>query len=154
MFTIILALASVCEARVIDRVAAFVDDYAITERDLDGAYAKAAAADRTVTRAAVLNSIIDRYLLVREARRAHIDYNDDETAVTEFLNIKVRSAILIPEDKMRGYYDAHPDEFAGKSYEDARDAIERTMMEEEFNRRLLELIKQLRASSSIRVLVQ
>lgn len=149
---IILAWGSMSEARLIDRVVAFVDDYAITEKDLDEAYAKAAPSSQS--RADVLDSIIDRYLLLREARRAHIDYDNEDKAIAEFLNIKVRSAILIPEDRIRAYYDAHTDAFTGRPYEEARDSIEQSMMGDEFVIRLKELTKQLRAASRIRILTQ
>lgn len=149
-----MALASTGGARTIDSVAAFVDDYAITGKDLDAAYAMAAIANSAISRDEVLDSAIDRYLLLREAHRAHIDFDDEDKEIAEFLNIKIRSAVMVPEDRSRDYYDANREAFNGKPYDQVRDGIEQKLSDEEFERRLGEFIKQLRAASRIRLLAE
>lgn len=146
--------AGIAQARVVDKVVAFVDDYAITLRELDAAVERASTRQRQLTRSDVLEAMIDHYLLLREARRAHLDYDDEDKAISEYLSIKIRSAIRIREDNIREYYNTNLIDYRGRSYDQARDEIEDLMIEKEFQVKLKIQLKELRDWSRIKILGQ
>lgn len=146
--------AGILQARVVDKVAAFVDDYAITMRELDAAFDKAISRQPQITRAEVLESMISHYLLLREARKAHLEYEDEDKSISEFLSIKIHSTIRIHEDRIREYYNSNLFDYRDRTYDQAREDIENLMIEKEFQVKLKAQLRELRDGSRIRVLEQ
>jgi hypothetical protein len=142
------------QAEVIDMVAAFVDSEAITLSELDAEYGRALGIEGLVTRGAVLDRMINRVLLLREARRLRIDAPDTEALLTEYVNMKLRAFVTVTESSAREYYRAHrEDDFREKDYAEVRDRIIQYLREEEAARRLDEHLSALRAKSYIRILL-
>lgn len=150
--TLMLLLTTAAEARTIDRIVAFVDDYAITQVELDASYKDAIARQPSLTLSEVLDAVITRYLLLREARRAHIDYEDEDKAIAEFLSIKLRAAIRVNEAHIREFYSENMFDFIGVPYDQARDIIEQKLTDFEFQYRLASLVRELKNSSRIKLM--
>ncbi|MEJ2181980.1 MAG: SurA N-terminal domain-containing protein [Nitrospirota bacterium] len=138
---------------VIDRVVAFVGDHAITLAELDAEYKRRVDAGLDTTREAVLATMINRFLLLREARRMRIDAPDDDTLVREYIELKVRAFVKVRENEVQAYYAEHREEFGNVPYEKVKDTIKTLLKEREVNRLLRAHIEKLREAAYIKVLL-
>ncbi len=132
-----------------DRVVAFVDTGAITLSELEKTYAETVKAVPTVTREDVLNTMINRLLLVREARRMRLKPQNEDALVKEYIDLRVRAFIRVGDDDIKQFYDAHRHEFQGKDIDEVRDDIEKVLVEEELNKRLRRHLDELRGGACV-----
>jgi hypothetical protein len=143
--------SGVSHAGVIDAVAAFVDDAAITVRELDAAHEAAVRITPDMTRQEVLDTLINRTLLMREARKLRLDVPEEEL-LDAYLELKVKAFIKVSEPEIREFYDANIAEFGGKEYADVKDRIEAYLQEKELNNRLKSHIEDLRSKAYIKII--
>ena len=142
-----------CKAEIIsDRVAAFVDDEAITDSELQAQYKKAQRVTPDVTIEEVLNTMINRVLILREAKKYRIEEPTAEEVIREYIDLKVRAFIRVSETEIETYFRANSSMFSGKEYDDVRDEIEQYLIEKDLNKRLKEIIRELRKSAYIKLL--
>ncbi len=147
---LILSCAPV-SAVVLDRVVASVDDIALTLSELEANFHSMQARHRDITREEVINSMINRVLLLREAQRMKLEALTDDGLLKEYVEIKVRSLVVIKDETVMQYYTEHQAEFEGRPYGDVRDDIEVYLSERESNRRLKEHLMELRERSDISI---
>jgi len=140
-------------AEIYDKVAAVVDDQAITLSEFREQYEKTKKFTPDVTGEQVINTIINRLLILREAKKIRIDAPSDEEIIRDFIDLKVRAFIKLGESEIEDFYKKNLENFQGKSYEDARGEIEKYLSEKELNERLKETLKELRKNAYVRIII-
>ena len=141
-------------AEVIDKVVAFIDTEAITLSELRDTYEKTLKLSPDITEQEVLTTMINRVLLLREARRLRLEAPDEDQLLEEYIDLKVRAFIKIKESDIREVYASNIEEFAGKNYTDVKDDIEAYLLEKEVNYRIRHHLEGLREKAYVRVLLQ
>jgi hypothetical protein len=141
-------------AETVDRIIAFVDDEAITLTELEAAYGRSMEQGLDMSREEVLNAMINRFLLFREATRLRLEASDEESLLNEYINMKVAAFISIRENEIREFYDKNRKDFGDARFFDVRDRIEQYLLENEVNIALERHIEELRSKSYIRILLE
>jgi len=144
---------SVCYAELIDRVVAFVNDRAVTLSDLRDTYERTKKVQPDIFMEEVLNTMINRLLLLDDARRLKIEAKTDEEVLNEYMELKVRAFVRVSEGDIEDYYGKNEQEFKEAPYESVRDKIEEYLMEKEINRLLKIQIAELRAKAFVKILL-
>jgi len=148
---VVLSPASPLVGALIDRVVAYVDNTAITRSELDRKYAETALVTPAVTREEVLNTMINRILLIKQARKIRLRSEDEDTLLKEYVDLRIRAFIRISDEEIRNFYYRHIADFSGKELEDLREDIENYLMEQELNNRLREHIAELRSKACVTI---
>lgn len=149
-FVLLLAgRPALAETVVMDRTVACVDDDAILLSDLERSYQKAVLVSPGISRAEVLQTLINRTLLLREARKLFRE-TDEEQAIKDYVDLKVRAFIKVPEDEVRAFYDANSKNFGEVGFDKVKGQIETLLEEREVNKRLEDHLRDLRAKAFIR----
>ena len=143
-------LTGIGRAAISDRVVAFVDDHAITMSELEEHYRSTAAVSPLITREEVLDTMINRILLLREARKFRIEASSADEVVHEYIDLKIRAFIRVSESEIEKFYLENRAEFGGKELDDVRDEIDAYLTEKSLNMRLKELVAKLRAEAYIK----
>jgi len=141
-------------AAVSDRVIAFVDDQAITMSELDEQYGNSTKISPDITRGEVLETMINRILLLKEARKYRIESASAEQVMNEYIDLKIRAFIRVGEDDLEKFYEENKADFAGREFEDVRDEIDTYLTEKELNKRLKETLRKLRNDAYIRIFLE
>ncbi|MGB9715307.1 MAG: hypothetical protein ACPL1G_02670 [Thermodesulfovibrionales bacterium] len=132
-----------------DRVVAFVDNIAITSSELDEVYSESIKLNPEITKEDVLNSMINRILLLREAKKLHLNAPSDDEVLKEYISLKMRPHIK--EEDISDFYHKHIDDFRGKGFEAVREEIEHYLAEKELNQLLKKHIEELRKKAYIKI---
>jgi hypothetical protein len=148
---LICILCSFAFAELIDRVVAFIDNEAITHTELEKELAKAREIKPTISRFEMLQSMINKRLLLREAKRLRIQAPDDAAVLEEYMELKVKAFIKVPEEDMLQFYRENRSEFGKLKFAEVKDRIETYLREKEVNRRLKNHIEQLKKASHINI---
>lgn len=154
LFTFYFSLFSVCNAGLIDRVVAYIDDRAITLSELNETFDKTRKVQPDITRREVLDTIINRMLLLNEAKRLRFEGKSDEELLNEYIELRVKAFIRIREEDIEDYYQKNIGEFKEAPYESVRDTIEHYLTEREINTLLKKQIAGLRAKTYIKILIR
>lgn len=144
-------LVTVCSAELVDRVAAFVDDRAITLREFEETYERTKKVKPDITPEEVLNTSINRILLLREARKLKMEAATDDELMREYIELKIRALIRLKDEEVREFYNRNVSEFKGAPYEEVRDKIEEYLTEREINTLLKRHIEELRSKAYIKI---
>ena len=167
LFTVYYSLFTVhCYSEVVDRVVAIVDDEAVMLSELNSAYQRAfspqgesAEAENSktdITQEEVLNGLINRVLLLKQAKKfshsiqTRNDY-DENTLIKEYIEKQLKTFIRIPFEEIEQFYEKNKEKFGSKDFYDVRDEIEELLIEKELNRRLIRHIEELRKNAYIQV---
>lgn len=146
-----LLVTSFSHAELFDRVVAFVDDQAITLSEFQQQYENTLKISPHISEEEVLNTMINRKLLLREARRYRIEAASEEEIIKVYIDLKVRAFVWVDETEMVEFYRQNITRFSGKDFEDVREEIEKYLIEREINERLRKVIKKLRGNAYIKV---
>ena len=138
-------------AEITDRVVAFVDNNAITLSELDAKYEETLKVTQTITKEEVLTTMVNRLLLLNEAKKMRLEAPSEDALLKEYIDLKIRSFIRIKEEEIADFYKKHDDEFQGKTLDDVRDEIEKYLTEKEVNERLKSHINELREKSCVQM---
>lgn len=134
-----------------DRVAAYVDNEAITVSELEITFADTLHILPSVTKMEVLQTMINRIILLREARHIRLDAPNDEELLNEYLGLKIRAFIRIKEEELSEFYEQNRSDFHDKDLEDVREEIESYLIEKKLNENLKEHINNLRREACIEI---
>lgn len=134
-----------------DRVVAFVDVQAITFSELEMKYSESRKARADITKEEVLNTMINRVLLLREAKKIRLEAPSEEELLKEYIDMKIRALIRVKEEEISDYYGKHIENFEGKEPEDVRDDIEKYLIERDLNERLKSNINELKEKTCVRI---
>ena len=148
---LVLALCSPLSAGIRDRVVAYVDNTAIPLSELEEKYAETVQATPSVTRREVLDTMINRILLIREAREIRLRSESEEALLKDYIDLKIRAFIRIEDDAIRSFYDTHAADFVGNDLDEVREDIENLLIERELNNRLKEHIEELRNNACLTI---
>lgn len=143
-----------CGAEVLlrDWVVAFVDDAAITNSELEEQYRETLKITPDITKEEVLNTMINRILILREAKKYRIEGPSPDAVIKEYIDLKERAFIRVPETEIEKYFNENSSMFSGKGFEDVRDDIEQYLIEKELNARLKGTLRELRKTAYIKIL--
>jgi hypothetical protein len=138
-------------AEISDRVVAFVDNTAITLSELEITYADTIKITPKVTKDEVLNTVINRLLLLREAKKIGLEAPSEDKLLQEYIDLKIRAFINIKEKELLDFYNKHLTDFKGREFESVREEIEKYLIENELNPRLKAHISELREKVCIKI---
>jgi len=145
------APCSSLSAEIKDRVVASIDNTAITLSDLEDKYAETVKVLPEITREEVLNTMVNRMLLVREAQKIRIEAPSEDELMKEYIDLKIRAFIRIKDEESSEYYNSHIETFGGKELDDVREEIENYLTERELNERLKLHLAELKKKTCIRI---
>lgn len=164
--TFYFLLSTSSYAEVLDRVVAIVDDEAIMLSELNSAYQRAfshqgesAEAENSktdITQKGVLNGLINRVLLLKQAKKfshsiqTRNDY-DENTLIKEYIEKQLKTFIRIPFEEIEQFYEKNKEKFGSKDFYDVRDEIEELLIEKELNKRLIKHMEELRKNAYIKI---
>ncbi len=145
-------LPAVCGAELVDRIVAFVDMKAITLSELRETYGRTKKSQPDISPEEVLNTMINRLVLLGDARRLKIEGKNDDEVVNEYVELKVKALIRISEESIEEYYRKNEQNFGGAPIDSVRDKIEEYLLEKEANERLKKQIADLRSRAYVGIL--
>jgi len=151
MILVLTAFLQLSSAELIDRVVAFIDDEAITLTDFMQYTKKAKGLTPGISEEEAINALINRRLLLREAKRIRLRGKSDDELIKEYIDIKVRVFIKIPPEEIERFYNQNRKRFGKTPLDNVRDDIERLLREREVNKHLRKLIEKLREKSYIKI---
>jgi hypothetical protein len=151
LFTFHVSLFTFAEAEIFDRVVACVNDQAITLSEFQEQFISAKKLTPDIREEEVLGTMINRLLLLLEAKKYSIEAPSKEDMLNEYIDLKVRAFIRVSEKDIEAFYGANKDKFSGKDYDDVREEIEKYLTEKELNERLKETLKELRKNAYVKV---
>lgn len=153
LFSLRGLLVPACSAEVLrDWVVAFVDDEAITNSELQEQYRATLKITPDISKEEVLNTMINRILILREAKKYRIEVPSPDAVLKEYIDLKERAFIRVPETEIEKYFKENSSMFPGKGFEDVRDDIEQYLIEKELNVRLKKTLDELRKTAYIKIL--
>lgn len=147
----IFALSSLLFASIKDRVVACVDNTAITLSELEGVCSELQKVTPNLTKEEVLNTMVNRILLLREAKKIRLEAPSEDELLKEYIDLKIRIFIKIKEEDVLDFYQKHIEDFQGKEFETVREEIENYLTEAELNRLLKMHIDELRKKVYVRI---
>ena len=142
--------AGLSYAEIFDRVVASVNDQAITLSEFQEQFNNAKKLTPDITEDEVLSTMINRLLLLREAKKYSIEAPSGEEMLNEYIDLKVRAFVRVGEKDIEEFYMANKDKFKGKDYDEVREEIEKYLTEKELNTRLKETLKELRKNAYVK----
>jgi hypothetical protein len=155
LFPFPFSLFTTCaDAAIFDRVVAFVDDQAITLSEFREQYRNTLKVSPDSTEEEVINTMINRVLLLREAHKYRIEGPTKDEIIRDYIDLKVRAFIKISEEEVEAFYKKNSEQFSGRDYEQVRGEIEQFLTEKALNERLKETLKELRKTAYIKVQLQ
>lgn len=151
LVTYYLLLTTFSHAEVLDRVVAIVDDEAIMLSEFNEVFQKAENSKKGITEEEILDGLINRILLLKQAKKFGLTGKDDNTLINEYIDRRLKAFIRIPFDEIELFYIKNKGSFKGKKFYDIRDEIEEYLIEEELNHRLIKHIQELREKAYIKI---
>jgi len=142
---------SIADSAIKDRVVAFVGNDAITLSELEKTFTDTLKITPNVTRDEVLNTMVNRLLLLREAKKIRLEAPSEDELLREYIDMKIRAFIRIREEELTEFYEKHLSDFQGKEFESVRDEIENYLVENALNQRLKSHINELREKACIKI---
>jgi hypothetical protein len=154
LFVTLLLFFAFCPslfAGIKDRVVAFVGNDAITLSELEKTFTDTLKITPNVTKDEVLNTMVNRLLLLREAKKIKLEAPSEDELLREYIDLKIKAFISIKEDELTDFYEKHLSDFQGKEFESVRDEIESYLTEKELNQHLKLHINELREKACIKI---
>ncbi|TAN40904.1 MAG: hypothetical protein EPN25_06120 [Nitrospirae bacterium] len=134
-----------------DRVVAYVDNQAITLSEFKAQYAATLRLTPDVTGEDVLNTMINRVILLKEAKRYRIEAPTRDEVISEYINLKLRAFIRVSDQEIEGFYRENMGRFQGREYDDVRVEIENYLSEKALNAKLKDALRDLRKNADIKI---
>ncbi|MFZ3137967.1 MAG: hypothetical protein WA126_11330 [Thermodesulfovibrionales bacterium] len=134
-----------------DRVVAFVNNDAITLSELEMKYYDTVKVTSDITQEEVLNTMVNKLLLLREAKKIRLEGPSEDELLNEYIDLKIRAFIRIKEEELQDFYNKNISKFEGKELDSVSDDIENYLVEHEVNQRLKAHINELREKSCVKI---
>jgi len=151
IFLLLFILCPLLSAEIRDRVVASVDNTAITLSELEEIDTKTQKVTPGVIKDEVLNTMINRVLLLREAKKLKLDAHSEDEMLRDYLDLKIRPFIRIKEEELTDFYEKHIRDFYGQDFEQVREKIETYLTEKEMNEHVKMHINELRGKTYIKL---
>jgi hypothetical protein len=151
-----IPLMSPVSSEVLDRVVAVVNDEVILLTELKNEISARKKHGSGLTAAGVLDDMINRLILLDEARKFMLNITavDIDSAIDLYIERRIKAMIHIPFEDMESYYIDHRGLYGDKEFYDVKDEIESFLLEKELKIRLLKQTKELRSKSYIRIQIE
>jgi len=153
-----LSLSVAACAEVLDRIVAIVNNQIILQSEFNDSLKAAEESDPGVSGKKVLNDMIDRILLLEDAKKLQLGSSansgarrDDDAVVKEYIERRIRAFIHIPIEEIESYYNNNRQEFGDNEFYEVKDKIEGLLVETALKRKLAEHIQELRKKAYIRI---
>ncbi len=148
-----IPLTSPVSSEVLDRVVAVVNDEVILMTELKSEMSARNESVSGLTPAEVLDDMINRLVLLEEARQfmLNIKAADIDSAIELYVERRIKAMIHIPFEELGAYYADNRELYGNKEFYDVKDEIESFMLENELKIRMLKHTKELRSKSYIRI---
>jgi len=150
-FLLLTSYFSVVDAEIRDRVVAYVDNDAITLSEIEERYSSALQITPDITREEVLHTMVNRLLLLREARKIKLEALTEDALLQEYIDLKIRAFIRVNEEDIVNFYEEHIEDFQEKDMETVRDDIENVLIEKALNEHLKSHIDELKERSCVKI---
>ncbi len=134
-----------------DRVVAYVDNTAIMLSELEIQYADTLRTIPNVTREEVLETMISRTILLREARKLKLEAPSEEELLSEYIDLKIRAFIRLQDEELKDFYTQNAEEFQGREFEEVREEIDQYLIEKKLNEQLKTHLKKFRDESCVQI---
>ena len=134
-----------------DRVVAFVDNQAITLSEFRVQFENTVRISPSVTEEDVLNTMINRIVLLKEAKKYRIEAPSKEEVIKEYINLKIRALLRVNDAEIEAFYQKNLHEFTGREYDEVRGEIENYLTEKLLNEKLKATLIELRKNSYIKI---
>ena len=151
LFLLLTSYFSVSDAQLRDRVVAYVDNDAITLSELEERYSNALQTTPDITREEVLHIMVNRLLLLREARKIKLESLTEDALLQEYIDLKIRAFIRISEEDIVDFYEGNTEEFQEKELDTVREEIENVLIEKALNERLKSHIDELKEKACVKI---
>ena len=141
-------------AEILERVVAIVDDEVVLLSEFEESVRLAEEAGERLSEELIINQIINKIILLREARKIGLIKNsenqeDESSIINEFVDKRIKAFIHIPYREIEHYFESN--EFEGKELYDVKDEIEKLIVSKELVKRLREYIEEQRKKSYVRI---
>lgn len=146
-----LFLSDFGHAELFDKIAAFVDDEAILLSEFDAYYRIISKFIPDIKKEDVINTMINRTLLLKEAKKFRIEGATKEEIIREYIEIKLKALIKINEPDIKNFYENNKAQFGKVGFDSVREQIEQYLTEKEINSVLEQQIKELRSKAHIKI---
>ena len=150
-FILFTSYLSFLNAEIRDRVVAYVDNDAITLSELEERYAHTIEIEPDITKEEVLNTMVNRLLLLREAKNIKLEATSEDALIKEYIDLKVKVFIRIKEEEIIDFYNQHKADFQEKGLETVRDEIENVLTEKALNEHLKSHIEELKKKACVKI---
>lgn len=158
LFTVHCSLFTAVHAEVLERIVAIVNDQVILLSEYDEAVQAAKNISDKVNEDVVLNDMINKILLLDQAKKLKLDSVEDSTVKTdegklinEYIERRIKPFIHIPVDEIESYYTNNKDRFSGRMFYEAKDEIEDYLAERELKTKVAGHIAELRKKAYIKI---
>ncbi|MBM4140218.1 MAG: hypothetical protein FJ242_01795 [Nitrospira sp.] len=128
-----------------------MDNIAITLSELEETYTKTQKVTPGITKDEVFNTMINRVLLLREAKKLKLEAHSENEMLRDYLDLKIRPFIRIKEEELIDFYEKHIRDFYGQEFEQVREKIETYLTEKEMNEHVKMHINELRGKAYIKL---
>jgi hypothetical protein len=149
----LLLFISPVHAKSIDRVVAYVNDKAITERELNKVHATAIASKEAQSKHESLDLLINRIILIAEARKLRLAGKNNDQLIEQYINIKVKAFVSIREDDVLRYYNENRKHYADTTYEEVKLQIRKLIEDETIRSRLKHHLRLIRKRANIQIMI-
>ncbi len=151
-------LPTFCGGEILERIVAIVNNNVILLSEYEEALEAARKSDQKVTEDVVLDEMINRILILEQAKRLSLGSTsdsaenvDDNKLITEYTERRIKALIHIPIDEIESYYKNNSGRFAEKEFNEVKDEIEDYMVEGALKRKIAEHVEELRNKAYIRI---
>lgn len=158
LLTAYCLLPAFCHSEVLERIVAIVNNKVILLSEHEEALEAVRKYDQKVTEDVVLDEMINRILILEQAKRLSLgstsdsaENADDNKLITEYIERRIKALIHIPIDEIESYYKNNRGRFAEKEFYEVKDEIEDYMVKGELKRKIAEHVEELRNKAYIRI---
>lgn len=151
-------LPTFCNSEILERIVAIVNNNVVLLSEYKDAIKAAKKSDEKVTEDAVLDEMINRVLMLEQAKKLILGQMedssgliDDNKIINEYIDRRIRSFVHVPIEEIESYYLNNRKQFGSKSFSEAKDEIEDHLTEGELKIKLAEHVGELRKKAFIRI---
>lgn len=141
---------AVCQ-ELVDRVVASVGTTAITLSEFQERFTALKGKHPDTTEEEAVNSMINGVLLLEKARQMRLEGKNADDLIAEYINVKIRAAILIRDEEIDRYLIEHRLKPGAQENASVRAKVEELLTEKEVNKALEKHLKELREAADVRI---
>lgn len=138
----------------IDKVVAYINNTAITKRELDEQHSKNLLIFPEISRRQTLEAMINTKLMLIDARKMRLSAADDTKLLQKYLDLKVRSLVLVTDNDVTEYFRENREKFGNSSLQDVKETIRVYLEEALYNKLIKDHINSLMQRSVIKIIEQ